>query len=51
MPVARIDGRPVGDGRPGPVTGQLREAYWAAHEDPRYTTPVDYGAARPTKAG
>ncbi|MGQ9372138.1 D-amino-acid transaminase [Azospirillum sp. A39] len=29
LPVTRIDGRPVGDGRPGPVTLALREAYLA----------------------
>jgi branched-chain amino acid aminotransferase len=45
MPVARIDGRPVGVGRPGPVTQRIRELYWAAHEDPTYTTPVNYRAA------
>ena len=27
LPVVRIDGRPVGDGRPGPVTRQLAEAF------------------------
>lgn len=27
LPVTSIDGRPVGDGRPGPVTLRLREAY------------------------
>ena len=27
MPVVRVDGRPVGDGRPGPVTRRLQEAY------------------------
>lgn len=27
MPVTRIDGRPVGEGRPGPVTLGLRQAY------------------------
>ena len=27
MPVVTIDGQPVGDGRPGPVTRQLRELY------------------------
>ena len=42
MPVATLDGRPVGDGRPGPVTTALRDAYWALHTDPRYTTEVDY---------
>jgi branched-chain amino acid aminotransferase len=45
MPVARIDGRPVGDGRPGPVTQRIRALYWAAHEDPIYTTPVTYREA------
>ncbi len=45
MPVARIDGRPVGGGRPGPVTQRIRELYWAAHEDPKYTTPVNYREA------
>lgn len=29
LPVTRIDGRPVGDGRPGPVAARLREAYLA----------------------
>ena len=32
----------LGDGRPGRVTLELRDAYWAAHDDPRYTTPVSY---------
>jgi len=43
MPVTRIDGRPVGNGRPGPVTQAIRDAYWALHEDPRYALAVDYG--------
>jgi D-alanine transaminase len=29
LPVTRIDGQPVGDGRPGPVTRRLREIYLA----------------------
>ena len=28
-PVVEIDGKPVGDGRPGPVTRRLRELYIA----------------------
>jgi D-alanine transaminase len=28
-PVVEIDGRPIGDGRPGPVTRRLRELYIA----------------------
>lgn len=42
MPVTRIDGAPVGDGRPGPVTARLTEAYWDKHRDPAWTTPVNY---------
>ena len=42
MPVTAIDGKPVGDGLPGPLTTQLRDRYWASHADPRYATPVRY---------
>ena len=43
MPITRVDGRPIGTGRPGPITLGLREAYWALHEDPDWTLAVDYG--------
>lgn len=42
MPIVSIDGRVMGDGTPGPLTRRLREAYWAAHDDPRWTSPVNY---------
>ncbi len=42
MPVTVVDGRPVGTGSPGPLTAQLRDRYWARHEDPQYSTPVRY---------
>jgi branched-chain amino acid aminotransferase len=32
MPVARVDGHPLGAGRPGPLTGQLRQLYWDKRE-------------------
>ncbi|MFO1218642.1 MAG: aminotransferase class IV [Burkholderiaceae bacterium] len=41
--IAKLDGRPIGGrsaGTFGPVTQQLQNAYWALHEDPRYTEPV-----------
>ncbi|MDH3596757.1 MAG: aminotransferase class IV [Rhodospirillales bacterium] len=41
MPVARIDGAAIGDGTPGRLTGLLTQLYWAKHEDPAWTTPVD----------
>ncbi len=43
MPVTAIGGKPVGTGAPGPLTRQLRDLYWASHEDQRYSTPVRYG--------
>lgn len=45
MPVTMLDGRPVGDGAPGPVSVRLRDAYWRAHKDPRYSTAVRYDGA------
>ena len=27
VPVVKVDGRPVGNGKPGPLTGQLRERF------------------------
>ncbi len=43
MPVTRIDGEAIRDGKPGPMTGRLTELYWAKHDDPAWVTPVDYG--------
>ncbi len=43
IPVTRLDGEAIGDGSPGPVTLDLRRRYWALHDDPAYTTTVDYG--------
>ena len=43
MPVTRIDGEVIGEGKPGPITGRLTELYWAKHDDPSWVTPVDYG--------
>ena len=42
IPVTRLDGVALGDARPGPVSLQLREQYWALHDDPEYSTPIDY---------
>ena len=40
MPVTRLDGQPVGNGQPGAITLALRQAYWDAHHEPHWTTPV-----------
>ena len=42
MPATTLDGEPVGAGKPGPVTLQMRQRYWDAHEEERWTTPVNY---------
>ena len=44
MPVRSIDGKPIGDGAPGPVTRRLKEMYWALGDDPAFSTPVRYDA-------
>jgi branched-chain amino acid aminotransferase len=42
MPVTSLDGKPVGDGKPGETTLRLRQLYWDAHEDDAYTEAIDY---------
>lgn len=42
MPVTQLDGRRVGNGRPGALTLRLREAYWDAHREGDWTLAVDY---------
>ena len=41
MPVTIIDGKPIGNGKPGPVTATLRDLYWAKHDDPAWTVSID----------
>jgi len=42
MPVTKLDGSPIGDGAPGPLTSRIRQLYWEAHDDPAYTFAIDY---------
>jgi branched-subunit amino acid aminotransferase/4-amino-4-deoxychorismate lyase len=42
MPVATLDGRPVGGGSQGPVTRAIRDRYWELHTDPRYNEEITY---------
>jgi branched-chain amino acid aminotransferase len=42
LPVTRVDGKPVGNGKAGAITHRLLQTYWAWHRDPRYSTPVPY---------
>ncbi|MBS1888581.1 MAG: aminotransferase class IV [Actinobacteria bacterium] len=43
MPVAELDGRPVGAGGVGSLSARIRATYWDWHDDPRFTRSVDYG--------
>lgn len=45
MPVTQLDGQPVGEGVPGPLTTRLQTRYWEAHRGGRWVTPVSYPAA------
>lgn len=42
MPVTTLDGKPVGEGVPGPLTTRLQARYWEAHRSGRWVTPVSY---------
>ncbi|MEP9371848.1 D-amino acid aminotransferase [Mesorhizobium sp. KR1-2] len=42
MPVTRIDGAPIADGKVGPMTRRLKDLYWQRHEDPAWSSPVRY---------
>jgi branched-chain amino acid aminotransferase len=40
MPLVEIDGRPIGDGKPGPVSQRVHGLYWALRESARDGTPI-----------
>jgi branched-chain amino acid aminotransferase len=40
MPLVELDGRAIGDGRPGPVSQRVHDLYWALRESGRDGTPV-----------
>ncbi len=42
IPITMIDGEPHQSGNPGPKTEQIRDLYWSKHEDPEWTTAIDY---------
>ncbi|GGC44883.1 aminotransferase class IV [Chelatococcus reniformis] len=45
MPASRIDGRIMGNDRPGPISQRVHEAFWSRRAHGWHATPVDYGAA------
>jgi branched-chain amino acid aminotransferase len=42
MPVTKIDGSPVGNGAVGPITKKITDHYWRKHDDPEWSSPVEY---------
>ncbi len=44
MPVTKIDAEMIGQGSPGPLTGQITERYWQMHRDAKYRLLVEYPA-------
>ena len=45
MPASRLDGRILGNDRPGPISARLRETFWAKRAAGWHATPIDYGVA------
>ena len=43
MPASRIDGRIMGNDRPGPISVLLRDRFWARRAQGWHATPIDYG--------
>ena len=46
MPASRIDGRILGNDRPGPLSSRLRELFWAKRRQGWHASPVEYGSGR-----
>ncbi|KAF2493503.1 D-aminoacid aminotransferase-like PLP-dependent enzyme [Lophium mytilinum] len=44
MPITSLDGKPVKDGKIGPITNKIWDGYWAMHYDPAYSFEVSYKA-------
>jgi len=42
MPASRIDGRIMGNDRPGPISARLRESFWAKRKNGWHATPIAY---------
>ncbi len=42
MPVTIVNGRTIGDGKPGKLTTLIQKRYWEAHDEGPWVTPVDY---------
>ena len=50
MPITCLDGKPVKDGKVGPITKIIWDGYWALHYDPKYSFEIDYEEAQRKRA-
>jgi branched-subunit amino acid aminotransferase/4-amino-4-deoxychorismate lyase len=42
MPVTSVNGRTIGNGKPGKITTLIQKRYWEPHDEGPLVTPVDY---------
>lgn len=42
MPISYLDGRPIRDGKVGPITKKIWDGYWGIHYDERFSFEVQY---------
>ena len=42
MPIRKIDGRILSNGRPGPISRSIHAEYWKKHKEGWHATPVNY---------
>ncbi|KAL3489801.1 aminotransferase [Aspergillus germanicus] len=42
MPITSLDGKPVNDGKLGPITKKIWDTYWAMHYDDAYSFEIAY---------
>jgi branched-chain amino acid aminotransferase len=42
MPVTTVNGRKIGDGKPGKITTLIQKRYWEIHDEGPWVTLVDY---------
>ncbi|KAL3469079.1 aminotransferase [Aspergillus californicus] len=45
MPVTSLDGKPVNDGKVGPITKKIWDTYWAMHYDAAYSFEIAYSSS------
>ena len=45
MPITVLDGKPVRDGKLGPITKKIWDGYWAMHYDPAFSFEISYASS------